>query len=177
MGEKAREAEELGVGSKSEAEIKRTLGIDSWRNLSKDKMLRFAAMMPDLDTEVAIKIIEQFPVFKEFATETLSTLERTHSSALIANKHSQDAFHEACREIREILKGQLTPDLPFEDRKYIIDKLMELSRMESEKDSENKKVLSENFKMAALGAIALLAAGVAVLGGKTALDNRSESDS
>lgn len=30
-------------------------------------MLRFAAFMPDMDTEVALKIIEQFPAFKEFA--------------------------------------------------------------------------------------------------------------
>jgi len=165
------------VGGRSEAEIKQMLGIDSWRNLSKDKMLRFAAMMPDLDTEVAIKIIEQFPVFKEFATEALNARERAHSSTLVANKDSQDAFHETCRELRRILERQLTDELSFEERKYIIEKLMELARMESGKDSENKRFLSENFKTAVFGVAAVVAAGIAVLGGKAALENLSDSDS
>ncbi|MCF1596139.1 hypothetical protein [Streptomyces muensis] len=43
---------------KDEGEIKHALGIDSGRNLSKDKMMRFAAMMPDMGTEMALKIVE-----------------------------------------------------------------------------------------------------------------------
>jgi len=55
----------------SEDEVKQELGIESWRNLSKDKVLRFAAMMPDMDTEVALKIVEHFPVFKDFALDVV----------------------------------------------------------------------------------------------------------
>lgn len=36
----------------SEEAVKKALGIETWRNLSKDKIVRFAAMMPDMDTEV-----------------------------------------------------------------------------------------------------------------------------
>ncbi|MCD0450009.1 hypothetical protein LO762_12515 [Actinocorallia sp. API 0066] len=160
-----------------EAEIKRTLGIDSFRNVSKDKILKFAAMMPDLDTEVAIKIIEQFPVFKEFAAGALNTLERTHSATLIANMHSQDAFHEDLRETREIFKAQLTDDMPSEDRRDINEKLIELAQMSYKKDSENKKSLSENLKT--VGVVVGVVAGsvLAALGGKAVIDSLSDSDS
>jgi hypothetical protein len=34
---------------KNEIQIKKAMGIESWRNLSRDKVIRFAAMMPDMD--------------------------------------------------------------------------------------------------------------------------------
>jgi hypothetical protein len=37
---------------KSEDELKKALEVSSWRNLSRDKMIRFAAMMPDMDREL-----------------------------------------------------------------------------------------------------------------------------
>lgn len=36
---------------KNEIQIKKAMGIESWRNLSRDKVIRFAAMMPDMDKE------------------------------------------------------------------------------------------------------------------------------
>jgi hypothetical protein len=56
---------------KSEIEIMRDLEIDNWRNLSRDKILRFVAMMPEMDKEIAIKVIEQFPEFRKFAVDAL----------------------------------------------------------------------------------------------------------
>lgn len=45
----------------SEDAVKRALKIDSFRNLSKDKIMQFASMIPYMDKEVAIAIINQFP--------------------------------------------------------------------------------------------------------------------
>ena len=47
----------------SEDAVKRALKIDSFRNLSKDKVMQFASMIPYMDKEVAIAIINQFPLF------------------------------------------------------------------------------------------------------------------
>lgn len=41
----------------SENAVKRALKIDSFRNLSKDKIMQFASMIPYMDKEVAIAII------------------------------------------------------------------------------------------------------------------------
>ncbi|QKW59899.1 hypothetical protein HUT15_04870 [Streptomyces sp. NA03103] len=161
----------------SEAEIKQALGIESWRNLSKDKMVRFAAMMPDMDTEVALKIVEQFPVFKDFATGMVDVLKEAHESTLSANKQSQENFHRSLEHVREILNSQLDKGEPsWEERKFIIEQIMDTLRMEGEKDSENKKFLFGALKMVAAGAGAALALGVAFVGGKIMLESKEDPD-
>ena len=44
-------------------EVKNALKIDSFRNLSKDKIMEFVSLIPNMDKEVAINIIEQYPAF------------------------------------------------------------------------------------------------------------------
>lgn len=165
------------MGHKSEAEIKQALGIDSWRNLSKDKMIKFAAMMPDMGTEVALKIIEQFPSFKDFATDVVNAIEKSFDSTLSANKQSQEHFHQALQNIREILRGQLgKDDQSWEERKYIIDLIMETGRLESLKDSENKKFLNVGLKTLMAGAVATLALGVAFVGGRVTAESKDSPE-
>ena len=79
----------------SEEQIMNALEITSWRNLSKDHMMRFATMMPDMDPEVAEKIVEQFPEFKLFAIDALNVMEKRHESTLSHNQQSQDSVHRA----------------------------------------------------------------------------------
>ncbi|MFI0542700.1 hypothetical protein ACH3VS_27885 [Streptomyces sp. WSLK1-3] len=164
---------------KNEDEIKRALGIESWRHLSKDKVIRFAAMMPDMSTEVALKIVEQFPVFKDFAKDVVGAMENAYASTLTANKQSQEHFHRACQEIRDILKGELNKDdLSWEEKKFIIEQIQETGRMEFQKDSENKQFLSVNLKRVLAGAGAALALSVAFVGGKVMAESKdSPNDS
>ncbi|MEI5585057.1 MULTISPECIES: hypothetical protein [unclassified Agromyces] len=151
----------------NEEEIKKALGIESWRNLSKDKMIRFAAMMPAMDTDVALKIIEQFPVFKDFAMDAVDAMENAHSSTLSANKQSQKHVHRAFQEIRAILRGELSrDDLSWEEKKYLIEQIQETGRLEFQKDSENKQFLDGVLGKVLLGAGAALALGVVFVGGK-----------
>ena len=120
----------------SEDEIKNVLGIDSWRNLSKDKMIKFAAMMPDMDKEVVFKIIEQFPEFTKFAMEALNVMEKEYESTLTFNKQSQENVHQAYQEIREILKCELNQEnLSFEEKKIILELIMKTGEKEFEKVS------------------------------------------
>jgi hypothetical protein len=151
----------------------KALDIDSWRNLSKDKMIRFAAMMPDTDKEVALKVIEQFPEFKTFALEALDVMQRQHESSLVHNKHSQDHVHRAYQEIREILKGELDKDhLSADERRFIYDLLMETANREFAKDSENKRLIDTMFGKALVGGVAATAGAVVFIGGKVMLDLR-----
>lgn len=155
----------------NEIEVKKALGIDSFRNLSRDNVMRFAAMMPDMDKEVALKIVEQFPEFKAFALDAVNVMQKAQENALAGNKESQAQVHQAWHEVRDILKGQLgDEDLTWEQKKDIFDLLMDTARQESAKDSENKKFLKEVTRDAllAIGGVVLL--GVVALGGKFALD-------
>ena len=47
----------------TEAAVKKASQIDSFRNLSKDKIMQFASMIPYMDKDIAIAIINQFPKF------------------------------------------------------------------------------------------------------------------
>lgn len=162
---------------KNEAEIMQALGIESWRNLSKGKMIRFAAMMPDMSTEVALKIVEQFPAFKEFAKDAVDTIERRHESTLSANKQSQEHVHRAFQDIREILKRELgKDDLDWEQKKFLIEQIQETGRLEFQKDSENNKLLEGIFKKVVAGTGAALALGVVFVGGKVMAESKENPE-
>lgn len=151
----------------SEMEIKRELGIDTWRELSKDKLLRFAAMMPDMDTEVALKVVEQFPSFKEFAVDVVKAMETAHESTLTANARSGNEVHEAFKDIRAVLKTELDKDdLLWEQRRWIIEQIQETGRQQFDKDSENKRFLDSTLGKVVVGAGGVVALGLAALGGR-----------
>ncbi|MGW0467651.1 hypothetical protein ACWDX6_20660 [Streptomyces sp. NPDC003027] len=163
---------------KSEAQIMKALGIESWRNLSKDKMVRFAAMMPNMDTEVALKIVEQFPAFKDFAKDAVSAVERAHESTLSANSQSQEHVHRAWQEVRDILKGELgKDDLIREEKRFLIEQIQETARMQSQKDSENKQFLDGALKKVLVGATAAVALGVAFVGGRVLAESKDGTES
>lgn len=155
---------------KNEEEIKKALEIDSWKNLSKDKMIKFAAMMPDMDKEVALKIIEQLPEFTKFAMEALNVMEKEHKSTLTFNKQSQENVNKAYQEIREILKGELNQDnLSPEEKRNLFALIMETGKKEFEKDTENKKFLDGLFNKVVVGAGAVILTAIVFVGGKVLL--------
>lgn len=160
----------------SEDDVKRALEIDSWRNLSREKVMRFAAMMPDMDKEVALKIVAQFPVFTRFALGALSFLEKATDSTHVSNNASQERVHEAYGEAREILRGELDQEnLSPEERRFILEAIVRTADKESEKDTENKRFLDDLFKKSAVAAGAVIAAGLVFVGGKVMLE-RGDSD-
>ena len=162
---------------KNEGELKRALEIDTWRNLSRDKMIKFVAMMPDMDKELALKVVEQFPDFKNFVSGALDVIGQRYESALNHNKQSQDNFHQSIRETREILKRELEKDdLTWEQKKHILDLIMETLKLESAKDSENKRFLDSLFGKVTLVTAAAIAVGATVLGGRVLAQHEEGDD-
>jgi hypothetical protein len=56
-------------------QIKTALGINNWRNLLHDKMMRFTSMMPAMNPTVMMDLISQLPQFWHFSQDVLKTLE------------------------------------------------------------------------------------------------------
>jgi hypothetical protein len=164
--------EEEHLVTYTEQEVMHQLGIESWRNLSKDKMMRFAAMMPEMDTEVALKVIEQFPAFKEFALDTVKEIEKAHEGTVKANDKSQVHFYATLTDIREILKGELSNDeLTWEQRKWIIEQIQDQGKLAFQKDSENKKFLDTILGKVALVGVGVVALGLVFVGGKMMVEH------
>ena len=66
----------------TEEAVKHVLKIDSFRNLSKDKVMQFASMIPYMDKEVAIEIINQFPEYVDFGKAAIENYTQMCNSIL-----------------------------------------------------------------------------------------------
>lgn len=83
----------------TERQLKEALGLETWRNLSKDKLLNFISLLPNVDNELAIKVIEQLPEFTKMATEMVTFLKKLCNKVLDDDKHSTDQSIEAYKTI------------------------------------------------------------------------------
>ncbi|CAG7643542.1 hypothetical protein [Actinacidiphila bryophytorum] len=165
------------MGKKNEDEIKRALGIPSWRNLSKDKVIKFAAMMPDMATEVRMKIVEQFPNFKDLAKNSVDAVRAAHESTLSANEKSEDNFHRASQQQRDVLEKDLNrDDLSWEERKFFHETFRENVSQESQKDSENKHFLEREHRVVAAVAGAAMVLGAVFVGARVMGEGKDDSD-
>ncbi|WP_346096941.1 hypothetical protein [Streptomyces olivaceiscleroticus] len=158
-----------GMGYVNEAAVKRKLGIPNWRNLSKDKVLRFAAAMPEMATEVRLKLIEQFPAFKDLSKADIDAVKEAHKSTLAANENSQNHFYKASQDQRDALQADLgRDDLSWAQREALHDRLDQNVQRVGEKDSESKQLLGAGMKVVAAAGAAALGLGVVFVGGKIA---------
>jgi hypothetical protein len=72
--------ERARVVYQTENQIKMTLGINAWRNLLNDKIIRFARLMPDMNPVFMLELVGQLPQFWLFAKDTLQRLEKNESA-------------------------------------------------------------------------------------------------
>lgn len=75
----------------TEDAVKKALKIDSFRNMSKDKIMQFASMIPYMDKDVAIAIINQFPKFADFGKSMIENYTKLCDNILQKNHESQMA--------------------------------------------------------------------------------------
>lgn len=98
-------------------EVKNALKIDSFRNLSKDKIMEFVSLIPNMDKEVAIKIIEQYPAFIKLSESIVAQLNKMCNTALEKNEESQRLTIQAYKQILDELSNQLRmEDISKEER-------------------------------------------------------------
>ena len=57
----------------SEEEVKKKLKIVDYNEITKEQINDFIKMIPNIDKEIAISMINQFPSYTQFATDTIST--------------------------------------------------------------------------------------------------------
>lgn len=155
----------------TEQKVLRKLNIEDFRHLTKDKVITMASMLDKMDPEVAKKALEQFPEFSNTAKEMLIGYKDTLDKGLESNRESVQSYYDSCKSIIEVLQKQLDDEnLSFEEKKYIFDKMLEISEMMGEKDSENKKFIAT---MALVGTVAVgivIAVLASVLGGNTKIE-------
>lgn len=160
----------------TEQKVLKKLGIDDFRHLTKDKVITMASLLDKMDPEVAKKALEQFPEFAKTAKEMLTEYKDTLDKGLENNKESVQSYYNTCNSIIISLQKQLEDEsLSFDERKYIIDKMLEVSKMMGEKDTENKKFILACIAMGTVATGIVSIALSSVLGGNTKIET-SDAD-
>lgn len=149
----------------SEGNVKKALAIDNFRNLSKDKIMEFVSLIPHMDKDVAISIINQFPEYSKMAIEMISQLKAVSDEIIKENSDSQKetiaAYRKILDDLGELLKKD---DISSEERSHITEKMIEIADKISAKDTENKdwlRSLLQNSSYILGGALLL---GAVILG-------------
>ncbi len=155
----------------TEQKVLKKLGIEDFRHLTKDKVITMASMLDKMDPEVAKKAIEQFPQFSNTMKEILHDYKDSLDKALEDNSESVGSYYSSCDVIISSLQKELDKEeLSFEEKKYIIDKMIEVNKMKGDKDSENKKFIAT---MGLIGGIAVCVVAsilTGALGGDTKIE-------
>ena len=151
----------------SEQKVLEKLGIPDFRHMTKEKVMSFASMLQDMEPEVAQKALEQFPEFTRTALEALQDykgiIEKAQDTASASSKQCLDLYQEVIQALKVCLKEEL----PFEEKKYYIEKMMEVAKMAEAKDTEGKHF---NWGLVGAGALVVITAismGASLLGGKS----------
>ena len=150
----------------NEKEIKKQLNIKDFNAIPKEKVMQFVSMIPYMDPDVAKKAIEQFPNFAKVALGALQDYKGIMDKALDANDKEAQKCFEIYDKVVDALKACLQKEnIPFEEKKYYIDMMMEIVRMADKKAAENKRFNWELIGMAAGVVVAVLGIGASILGG------------
>ena len=145
----------MGKNIITEQQAKDALQIETFRNLSKNKIMEFVSLIPHMDKEIAMTIINQFPEYADTARKMVEQLNVLCDNAIADNNSSQKNVAVAYKLILEELGYRLKKDdVSFEERVYVTEKMIEVADKLSAKDSENKRFLLSTLKC-----------GVSVIGG------------
>lgn len=151
----------------AEKKLLEQLGLPDFRHMTKDKFMSFASLSKDVDPEVAKAAISQFPEFAKLSLEALTDSNEVLKKTLDENTESSKRVFYIQDQLIESLKGCLDKeDITFEEKKYYIDKMMDVAKMADKKDSENKHFNWKIASTAGIAVVAVLGVGIAALGGK-----------
>lgn len=150
----------------SEEAVKRALKIDSFRNLSKDKIMQFASMIPYTDKEVAIAIINQFPEFADFGKTVISSYMQMCNNILEKSMESQAAVIHGYQTILDALARKMDVEIiTEEERKSITEDMISVADKIAQADLQYKKFLDRlgtKVLWGVLSVAAIIGAGIGV---------------
>ena len=91
----------------TEKQVLKKLGIPDFRHLSKEKVMKFATMLPHMDPEVAKKALEQFPEFAKTTKEMLVEYKDILEKGMASNDKSIMNCYDAGKAMISSLQKEL----------------------------------------------------------------------
>ena len=155
----------MGKALVSVEEVKNALNIENFRNLSKDKVMEFVSLIPNMDKDLAMQIVGQFPNYAECSQNIVSGLSQLCEKALekndIITQKSIEAYQKILDSLSELLQKEY---ISVDERQFITEKMIEVADKIAVRDTENKEFLERVIRYRGYFAAGALVLGAAILG-------------
>lgn len=149
----------------SEEQVKKALQIDLFRNLSKEKIMEFASLIPHMDKDVAIAIINQFPIYAESSHNMIEQYNMMCDKVLQSNDDSRKDAVMAYKTILDDLSALLKQDgITPEQQEKITDKMILVADKISDLHEDNRNSLERIIKCGTTLISGALLLGAVILG-------------
>ena len=123
-------------------QVKDYLNIPDFRHITRDKLIEFVSTIPDMDKEVAIKAIEQFPEFTGYAKVLVSHYKLMCDAILKENGSSVQAAMAGYKQTLDVLSDLAKEDLSPADKRFFAERMVEVADKMAALDTSNKSFLS-----------------------------------
>ena len=152
---------------KTEQAVLDCLGAPDFRSISKDQIMTFVSEIPNMDKEVAIKCLEQFPDFKEFSGEIVKNLYVLYSGVVEDHgKSKSEAVEYYGRLLDNLEEMSRQPDLSIADQRYFVEKSIEIADKIADLHKHHSEFLQKVIQAGSAVAGIAITAGSAILGVK-----------
>ena len=142
----------------TEQQVLKKMDIPDFRHVTKDKIITFASMLPNMDPEVAKKALEQFPDFAKTSLEVMKEYKAFFETVVEKGSEEVKSVNEMYNRVMDNLEKMLNKEnLSFEEQKFILEQMKEVADKVDKKDTEHK-----NFLLKALAISGTVAAGIVV---------------
>ena len=156
----------------SEDEVKKALNISDFRSLSKEKIMEFVSIIPKVDKEVAMAIINQFPNYVDMAKNMVGGMMHLCDEALQDAKIGRKDVIESYRMVLETLKEQLNDEkLTVEERNKITDDMIAVAEKIDTVNDKHQIFVKDILTKVGSVTLGVVVLGVAILGGLNNKDN------
>ena len=143
------------------------LGINSFREVTKEKVMELMSMIPDMEPEVAIKALEQFPQFVSCATKALADYKETIIQMIAsADKGLEDVLRGRLIEIEELCKMLEDETVTFEQKIEVAALIKELGNLNSEELEKHRDFLTKAAELIGVVVVAAIFGTASILGGR-----------
>lgn len=175
---KERDAIRMAKYSVTEKRLMKKLGISDWRHLTKDRMVKFASSIKNVDPEVAKRILAQFPDFKDYSLSLLKEYSQNIDLIIEKNKSSSEEMVSVCKSLITTLESLIASDVTdLSEKDKLIDKELEVINLMREIDADNKRyLLLVNGMLGLVSAFSFAVVG-SVLGSNVKLSDKSSPES
>ena len=146
-------------------QVKENLNITDFRHLTRDKLIEFVSAIPDMDKDVAIKAIEQFPEFSGYAKAMVTHYKILCDSVLKENSKSVESVMNGYKQTLSVLEELTKSDnINPTEKRLFAEKMVEVADKMASLDNNNKNFLAGMVKCITLFASGTLLICAAVLG-------------